>query len=143
MAAWPVWCRRSRRAATPPPPTERGYVSSVLLPVCSPTGARERPAREAPFRESAVRNRRRATWLIPGYLGASQLRDSSGFPPDSLPGGPVDGSRPGPAGILRGMAITSEQACERLVADLSGHGVQAGPKVCKAPPKVGTQAVGC
>src|SRR5712691_3311148 len=38
----------------------------------------------------------------------------------------ADGSRPHPVGILRGMATTSERAYEKLVADLSGHGVAAG-----------------
>ena len=71
------------------------------------------------------------------------MRDSSGFTPDSLPGGRVDGSRPVPVGILRGMATTSEQAYERLVADLSGRGVIAGQMFGKPTLKVGTKSIAC
>jgi hypothetical protein len=41
------------------------------------------------------------------------------------------------------MASTSEQAYERLVADLSGHGVTAGQMFGQPTLKVGTKSVAC
>jgi hypothetical protein len=41
------------------------------------------------------------------------------------------------------MATTSEQAYERLVADLSGRGVTAGQMFGKPTLKVGTRSVAC
>jgi hypothetical protein len=41
------------------------------------------------------------------------------------------------------MATTSERAYEKLVADLSGHGVTAGQMFGKPTLKVGTKSVAC